>query len=287
LGFDEVEVLADGCRQVFELSGAAEVVVPAFEFHQFRFYPRQVGGVGWEGRDGFAVEAVTGGYLERADAAEDVDAGDREAADAVEAAGMAERDQIEPAAAATAAGDGSVLLPLVSNLLSDGVIEFGDKRSAADPRSVGLADAEHVLDGAGADSGSEASATGDRVGRRDVGVSSAVKVEEGSLRAFEEDTLIPRHGVLDEDLGVADERSQTIGVLAVLLVQAVEGDRRGAEHFEQSILVGENFLEPLLEAGWIDKLAHPDAESGNFVLVSRSNSAACSTDTVLTARVFF
>lgn len=92
MGFDEVEVLPDRRRKVFELSRAAEVVGPAFEFHEFRFHPCQVGGVGWEGGDSFAIESIAGCYLERADAAEDVDAGDGEAADAVEAAGMSERD---------------------------------------------------------------------------------------------------------------------------------------------------------------------------------------------------
>lgn len=69
---------------------------------------------------------------------------------------MAKGDKVEPTASAWATGGCAVFVALFTDLVSDFVILFGGEWALADAGGVGFADAEGVVDVAGADSGSKA-----------------------------------------------------------------------------------------------------------------------------------
>ena len=69
---------------------------------------------------------------------------------------------------------------------------------------VGLGDPDHPVDVAGADARAGARSAGDRVRRGHVGIGAVVEVEEGGLRALEQDVLAGLQGVVHEPDGVGD-----------------------------------------------------------------------------------
>src|SRR5581483_144288 len=99
--------------------------------------------------DDAAVEPVAGADLDRVEAVEDVELGERQAVDAAGAHGLAHQHGVEPAAAAGPPGDGAELAAALAERLADVVLLLGRERPLPDPRGVGLADAEHVIDGVG------------------------------------------------------------------------------------------------------------------------------------------
>ena len=66
---------------------------------------------------------------------------------------------------------------------------LGRERARADPRGVGLADAEHVADRARAQPGAGRGLRRHGVRRGDVGIGAVVDVEQRALRALEQDAL--------------------------------------------------------------------------------------------------
>jgi hypothetical protein len=76
-----------------------------------------------------------------------------------------------------------------SPILADLVVLLGRERPLADPRRVGLADAEHIADRARAHAGAGRRLRRHGVGRGDVGIGAVVDVEQRALRALEQDAL--------------------------------------------------------------------------------------------------
>src|SRR5205085_6735494 len=96
---------------------------------------------------------------------------------------------VEPAAAALAPRDGAELAPALADALAGAVAELGRERSLADPRRIGLGDAEHVADGARSEPGAGRGLPCDRVRGGDEGIGAVVDVEQRPLRALEQDAL--------------------------------------------------------------------------------------------------
>src|SRR6185312_3460842 len=107
-----------------------------------------------------------------------------EPGDAAGADGLAHQHRIEPAAATLAAGVDAELLATAADLLADFVVEFGRERALADAGRIGLADAEHIADRAGAHAGAGRGLRRHRVGRGDVGVSAVIHIQQRALRAL-------------------------------------------------------------------------------------------------------
>ena len=98
-----------------------------------------------------AIQPIAGADFDLVEAVEDVELGQREAIDAADAHGLAHQHGIEPAAAARPSGHNAELLAPLAENPADLVLLLGGERSFADARRIGLADAEHIADRAGAE----------------------------------------------------------------------------------------------------------------------------------------
>src|SRR3984957_7286534 len=96
--------------------------------------------------DFLAVQEIAGADLDGVKAVEDIELGQRQAVDAAGTHGLADQRGVEPAAAALASGVDAEFLAAAANLLADLIMQFGRKRTLADPGGVGLADSENVTD---------------------------------------------------------------------------------------------------------------------------------------------
>ena len=138
-----------------------------------------------------AVELIADADLELAarQIIEHVELGQRDAVDAADFTGLAHEAGVEPAAAARAPRDRAELRPALAEQLADLVVELGRERPLAHARRVGLGDAEHVVEGAGADARAGRRLRRHRVRRGDERIGAVVDVEQRALRAFEQDPL--------------------------------------------------------------------------------------------------
>src|SRR5690606_26921961 len=122
-------------------------------------------------------------------AVEHVELGDAQAGDAVDGHGALERDDVHPAAAARAAGGGTVFGTAVADALAHFIVQLGRERAAAHAGGVGLGDAQHVVDGVRAHAGTGQCSAHGGVGAGDVGIGAVVDVQQRTLRAFEQYAL--------------------------------------------------------------------------------------------------
>ena len=119
---------------------------------------------------------------------------------------------------------------------------------------------------------------GQRVGRGDVGVGAEVDVEEGALRALEEDALAlaalvgedpPDRGGVGEDLG------RDLGQLGA---QCGAVDGGGAEAGAERVVVGEEAVEAGVEGRRVAEVGDADRAAADLVLVGRADAAAGGAD---------
>jgi hypothetical protein len=116
-----------------------------------------------------------------------VELGQRDAVHARGHAGLAHQRRIEPAAAALAPRGGAEFMAPLAQALAVRIVKLGRERPLADPGRVGLHDAQHVVDGTGA----EAHA-GRRLPRDDIGggherIGAEIDIQKRALRPFEQD----------------------------------------------------------------------------------------------------
>ena len=105
---------------------------------------------------------------------------------------LAHQHRVEPAAAPPPPGHGAELAAALAEALADLVGELGRERAAADPRRVGLGDAEHKADRRRADPRPGRRLAGHRVRRGDVGIGAVIDIEHRALRALEQDAAPAR-----------------------------------------------------------------------------------------------
>ena len=113
--------------------------------------------------------------------------------------GVAPDDGIEPAAAALAArGDAELMtggaqklavLRILTGAAVLGELQLRGEGALAHASDIGLLDAEHAVDGLGADAGTRGSAARAAAGRRHERIGAMVDVEQRALGAFEENGL--------------------------------------------------------------------------------------------------
>jgi hypothetical protein len=139
---------------------------------------------------------------------EAVEIGDGEFVDAVDHARVAGGDGVEPAAAAGAAGGGAELA--AHGVEHVGNLRFGGQRAFADAGGVGLHHADDAVHAVRRNAGAGAGAAGRGVGRGDEGIGAEVDVEEGALRALEEDALLFLELLVQPDDGVGDEGGELL-----------------------------------------------------------------------------
>src|SRR5439155_19009899 len=115
-----------------------------------RFHARLRALAGRQIVDIAAVQPIAHANLDFFEPVEDVELGQRQAVDAAGAHGLAHQHGVEPAATPRPSGDGAEFAPALADQAADLVFLLGRERSLSDPGGIGLADAEHIADGAGA-----------------------------------------------------------------------------------------------------------------------------------------
>ena len=143
---------------------------------------------------------------------EHVELGERDFGEAVDPHRVAQRDPVEPAAAATAPGDGAELAADLDHALADLVVELGGERAAADPGDVRLGDTDDrsIAFGPIPDAGARTARRRVRRGHERVG--AVVDVEQRALGTFEEDVLAVLERLPDQQRGVGDVIVECVGV---------------------------------------------------------------------------
>ncbi len=187
---------------------------------------------------------IGGADLDLVEAVEHVELGQRDAVDAADLDRLAHQRGVEPAAAPRPAGDGAELVAALAEPAADLVVELGRERAAADPRGVGLGDAEHIADGADRQAGAGGGLAGGGVRRGDEGIGAVVDVEHHPLGALEQDAVAapPRLGQALPDAADIGQQAGRDGEQLGLERRAV--DRRRAEAAEQRIVMQQQVGEP-------------------------------------------
>jgi hypothetical protein len=165
-------------------------------------------------RDASAVTLVADAQLHFGEGIEHVELGDGEFREAVQPCRVAQHDGVEPARTTAATGGGAVLLADVDQLVAVWAEVFSGEGPGTHAGAICLGDTDDLGDVTWADAGTCARTTRHRVRRRDVGVRALVQVQEGGLRAFEQDLLVGVKGVVDEADGVGDIGRDPVGDLA-------------------------------------------------------------------------
>ena len=107
--------------------------------------------------------------------------------------------------------------------------ELGRERPAADPRRVGLGDAEDVVQQVGPDARAGGRVAGHAVARGDVRIGAVVDVEQRALRALEQDVGAAAVRVVERVADVADHRPQLLAGPHRHLEDRLEGERLGVQ----------------------------------------------------------
>ncbi len=232
-----------------------------------------------------AVEAIADAELDLVEAVEDVELGQSDALDAAGADRLPHQHGVEPAAAARPAGDDAELLALGAERLADLVELLGRERPGADPRRVGLADAEHVADRVRAEARAGRRLRRHRVRRGDVRIGAVVDVEQRALRALEQDApaLAP---LFVEQRPHRVHVGQHLGRhRGELVVERARRDLVHAEPAAQRIVMRQQAVDLAVEHLQIGKIHQPDRAAADLVLIGRADAAAGGADRALAGRL--
>src|SRR5262249_15768386 len=169
------------CRQLRPRTGTGRRLLPPFDGFVNRLHARLGAFSRRKMVDLTAVETVTNADLELLEAVQDVQLGEGEAVDAAGADGLPHQHGVEPTAAPAPPGPGAELAAAVAYELADGILLLGGERTFADAGRIGLADAEHVADGAGTEAATDGRLRGHGVRGGHERVGAVVDIEQRAL----------------------------------------------------------------------------------------------------------
>ena len=224
------------------------------------------------------ANAVTGTDADRVEPVEHVDLGQRDAGHAADRRRLAHQHRVEPAAAPLAAGDGAEFVAALAQSLPGGPlwsiwVELGRERAAADPRGIGLDDAQHEPGRAGPHAAAAAGGPGDGVGRSDERIGAMVDVEQHALCPLEQDAAAAAPGLVEVAPHRAGERQHEAGDGAEVVFQPLAIDRRLAEPGAQRVMVGTEAVEQGVKLVEMGEVAHPDRAPPDLVFIGRADAA--------------
>ena len=153
--------------------------------------------------------------------------------------------------------------------------ELGRERPLPHPGRVRLDDADDPVQPGRRDAGAGAGAAGGRRGRRHERVGAVVDVEQRRLAGLEQYRLAAVEGLVEQQPGVADHRTQPLGVGQELLDGGLDRDRAAVVDLgEDLVLQLQDTLDLGLEDLLVEQVLDPDADPVHLVGVRRSDPAA-------------
>ena len=193
-------------------------------------------------------------------------------------------DGIEPAAAALAArGDAELMtggaqklavLRVLTGAAVLGELQLRGEGALAHAGDIGLLDAEHAVDGLGADAGTRGSAARAAAGRRHERIGAMVDVEQRALSAFEKNGLPIAQRLVQHMGRLAHIGSQNARVRQVLVADLLH--RVGVQTvnlLQDGVLLGQHRLKLQAEDLLVQQVLHADALAAHLVLVAGADAA--------------
>src|SRR5579875_2254509 len=222
---DELDVLLGGGGELVELGHTGRVLLPAGQLLIDGHSVVQVALVVGHVAKGLLAAAVGDAHLERRQRVEHVELGERHLGERVEPRRLADHHRVEPAGPPPAARVGAELAAPLDEQVAGLVEKLGGERTRPDAGDVRLGDPDHRRHVPRADTGAHARPARDRVGGCDERIGAVGEIQEGGLRAFEQDVAARGERLVDDRHRVSDELGQPGRVLAEVAL----GYRRGAE----------------------------------------------------------
>ena len=193
-----------------------------------------------------------------------------------------QRHGVEPAAAPAPAGHRAELVADPRQVLAVFIEQLGRKRSRADPRGVGLHDAEHVIEHARSDAGAGGGAAGGGVRRGHERIGADVDIEHRALRAFEHAhwrpalAAAPAPPVTSTSSGRS--RSAYSSCSSSVRWKSTGGWREIA--LQHEVVEVQHLAELGGEAIALEQIGHAHRAARHLVLVGRSDAAAGGADRI-------
>ena len=272
---EPVEILPGIGRQIADAADVADLLLPAGQRLVDRHHPAKIVHVAGKIGGPLAVQFVGGANLQFRQLAQNVQQHHRQHVDAAEAGGIAGGHGVEPAAAPGPPRDRAVLVPPAADVLARLVVLLGGERSAADPRGIGLDDADDLGDVSTGHARAGRNAHARAVAAGDEGEGAVVDVQQRALGALEEHPLVGLDRVEQIGRGVGHVRAEPLGIAAILVenLLRIEPIAARAEAVEDFVLRLGDQLDPAAEIRAVH-VAQPDGQrAAHLVAVAGSDAA--------------
>ena len=239
----------------------------------------------------FAVTLVGNANLELIESGEHVELGERNVGKAIDLGRITRDNRVEPTAATLAARGHAIFVALGAQQIAiDGILalaavfgihEFRGERTGANARDIGLLNAEHAIDGRGANARTSSSATRAARRARDERIGAVVDVEQRALRALEQNMLALAQRVVEQLSGFGHMRTNDFSEGQIGVANLVDGERTLAVHLlENGILHLEGSLDLHAEHMLVEQVLDANAAASGLVLVARADAAVGGADFV-------
>ena len=226
-----------------------------------------------------AVDGVADTDRHGLQAGEHIEFGQEVVGDPVDPGGVAGDHGVKPAAAPRATGRHADLPAGLAQVGAVLVEQLGRERTGSDPGGVSLQDAEHGGDPGGSDTGSDGRPAGGGVGRGHVRVGAVVDVEQGALRALQQNGLASLQRLAQQQPGVGNAvgeslrlDKQRLGYLVyVQCLPVVDLHQHLVLELQRGADLGGQELR-------VEYISHPDTDTGDLVLIAGPDTAAGGAD---------
>src|SRR5215472_12681164 len=276
---DRPDVGARGGGEVLEHLGGGDVLNPAVQVLVDRLGMVELG---LRHRDvvvPLAVHVIGDADRDLVEAGQHVELGDEQVGDAVHPGGVPRDHRVEPAGAPGSAGGHAELAAGRAQPLAGRVVELSREGPGADPRGVGLDDADHLADVRRADAGADAGAARRRVGGGDERVRAVIHVKQRPLRAFQQHAGARVQRLADHQASVGDIGLEPLGITDELLRDPLGLDAAPVVDLsEELVLIPQGQLQLLRQDAGVEQVLDPDADAGHLVRVGGANAAPRGTD---------
>src|SRR5471032_467278 len=287
--FDALDVGARRCWQGCQRFRADGAFRPAWHLFVHWYEAGGYFSARWEDVDVLAVDGVAGAQLQRFDTIQHVQLGQAHAGHAVDLYRAAQQGSIEPAAAAGTARHGAEFMADLRQVVADACIgrQFRRERAGADARRVSLGDAHDVVQHAWTHARTGGGIAGHAVRRGDEWIRAMVDVEQGALRAFEQQVGAGLVGFVQRARYVGDHRTQTrhVGQRVIQGFLVIDAWRFQVV-LQHEVMVIQVFGQFFSETGFVEQVGDADGAARHFVFVGWADALAGGADLGRAARSF-